>query len=118
MVLLLEIQTPTFLSLNTSIVLTSKNKKRKIKLDNFFISYGIQNIKKEEWIECLILPKLKINQHFSCYKISKRFDQDISAVNMGAICIDIKDGFYFEIRNCVRRYGRNSKSEPQSRKIP
>ena len=88
---------PAFLSLNASIVLNSKNKKRKIKLDNFFISYGIQNIKKEEWIECLILPKLKINQHFSCYKISKRFDQDISAV-MGAFCIDIKDGFISKSR--------------------
>ena len=29
------------------------------------------------------MPKLKAGEHFRCYKISKRFDQDISAV-MGA----------------------------------
>ncbi len=88
---------PAFLSLNASIVLNKNNNKRKIKLDDFFISYGIQNIKKEEWIEYLILPKLKTNQYFSCYKISKRFDQDISAV-MGAFCIEIKNNFISKAR--------------------
>ena len=79
---------PAFLSLDSSLILNKNNSKRKIKLDKFFISYGLQDIKKEEWIEYLFLPKLKTNQFFSCYKISKRFDQDISAV-MGAFCINI-----------------------------
>jgi xanthine dehydrogenase small subunit len=34
------------------------------------------------------VPALTANQRFACYKLSKRFDQDISAV-MGAFRVDI-----------------------------
>src|SRR5699024_6178101 len=33
-----------------------------------------------EFVEALRIPKLQANEQFRCYKISKRFDQDISAV--------------------------------------
>ena len=52
-------------------------------LEDFFIAYGKQDRAAGEFVRAVRVPKLKAGEHFRCYKISKRFDQDISAV-MGA----------------------------------
>jgi len=48
-------------------------------LEDFFIDYGKQDRAKGELVSAITAPKLKAGQHFHAYKISKRFDQDISA---------------------------------------
>ena len=45
------------------------------------------------------MPKLAADQHFRCYKISKRFDQDISAV-CGAYSLRLEDGRARDVRIC------------------
>jgi xanthine dehydrogenase small subunit len=49
-------------------------------LEQFFIAYGKQDRKPGELVWRIDVPKLKPNEVFRSYKISKRFDQDISAV--------------------------------------
>ena len=66
-------------------------------LDEFFISYGRQNRSDDEFVRSLYLPKLEADQHFYAHKISKRFDQDISAV-MQAMRVTITDNQITDIR--------------------
>jgi xanthine dehydrogenase small subunit len=57
--------------------------RREIPLEDFFIAYGKQDRAPGEFVESVFVPALSDADRFACYKISKRFDQDISAV-MGA----------------------------------
>jgi xanthine dehydrogenase small subunit len=49
-------------------------------LEDFFIAYGRQDRRAGEFVQSVRVPRLAADQAFRCYKISKRFDQDISAV--------------------------------------
>ena len=55
------------------------------------MSYGQQDRQQSEWVDGLFIPKLSRGWKFNCYKLSRRFDQDISAV-MGAFALKIEDG--------------------------
>ena len=60
-------------------------------LEAFFIDYGKQDRAKGELVSAVTVPKLKAGQHFRAYKISKRFDQDISAL-LGAFRVTVHNG--------------------------
>ncbi len=77
---------PALISLGAKIELQQRNSTRTIPLEEFFIDYGQQDLKDGEFITYIHIPILPQNTHFRCFKISKRFDQDISAL-MGAFCI-------------------------------
>ncbi|MGL4636369.1 MAG: xanthine dehydrogenase small subunit [Beijerinckiaceae bacterium] len=79
---------PAFIALDASVTLMDSNASRDIPLENFFIAYGKQDRRKGEIVSALTIPRLKPNQHFRCLKISKRFDEDISAL-MGAFRITL-----------------------------
>ena len=79
---------PALISLDSSIMINGKNKKT-IKLNNFFLNYKKTLLKKDEFIQEIIIP-IKKEVIFKCYKISKRFDDDISAVFM-AITLKLKN---------------------------
>ena len=49
-------------------------------LEDYFIAYGKQDRAAGELVWQIDVPKLKPEESFRAYKISKRFDQDISAV--------------------------------------
>ena len=51
-------------------------------LEDFFIDYGKQDRAPGEFVEAITVPKLPTGSDdtLRCYKISKRFDQDISAL--------------------------------------
>ncbi len=74
---------PALIALESLIELTNKNKKRKLPLEEFFIEYGRQDRHAGEYVSGIFVPN-KPGDNFRCYKLSKRFDQDISAVMMGA----------------------------------
>jgi xanthine dehydrogenase small subunit len=56
---------------------------RSMPLEDFFRAYGQQDRRPGEFIERITLPKAGADSNYRAYKVSKRFDQDISAV-MGA----------------------------------
>ena len=70
---------PILLSLNANIIIEGKNKKKNIPIQNFFQSYRKTKLKKCEFIYSIKIPIYKKNI-FKAYKISKRFDDDISSV--------------------------------------
>ncbi len=81
---------PAFIALGASLKLNYMGNKRVIPIHAFFIAYGKQDLKKGEFVESVHVPKLEKNHKFQCYKVSRRFDQDISAV-MGAFLLSISD---------------------------
>ena len=70
---------PLLLSLNAKVVLQDIKKTKIILLNDFFISYRKTKLKKGQFIHSIRIPLQKDNI-FKAYKVSKRFDDDISSV--------------------------------------
>ena len=66
-------------------------------MEDFFLGYRETGLKTGEFIKAVRIPKLSSGQVFRAYKISKRYDQDISSV-IGAYRIDIPNGKVADIR--------------------
>jgi xanthine dehydrogenase small subunit len=71
---------PLLMALGAMLVLKSAHGERRMALEDFFIAYGKQDRAKGELVWSVEIPKLKGDERYCAYKISKRFDQDISAV--------------------------------------
>jgi xanthine dehydrogenase small subunit len=71
---------PMLIALGATLHLRHGGEMRSLAIEDFFIAYGKQDRKPGELVWRLDIPKLKRNETFRAYKISKRFDQDISAV--------------------------------------
>jgi xanthine dehydrogenase small subunit len=71
---------PPLIALGATLVLGSRKGQRKLPLEDYFVAYGKQDRRPGEFVEQVIIPKLKPGEDFRAYKISKRFDQDISAL--------------------------------------
>jgi xanthine dehydrogenase small subunit len=74
---------PALIALGATVVLQCGAATRTLPLQDFFIAYGRQDRGPGEFVRAVVVPKLAPDEQFRCYKISRRFDQDISAV-MGA----------------------------------
>jgi len=70
---------PILLSLNAEILIESFNQRKVIPINNFFLDYRKTKLKKNEFIHSIKIPLFKKNI-FKAFKISKRFDDDISSV--------------------------------------
>ena len=91
---------PLLLSLDARIVIQGINKKKVYSLDQFFISYRKTKLKKGEFIYSIKIPIIK-DSIFKAYKISKRFDDDISSV-CGSFIFSIQNN---KIKKAVIAYG-------------
>ena len=58
-------------------------------IEAFFLDYGKQDRAPGEFVEAVTIPRQA--DRLKCYKLSKRFDQDISAV-CGGFNITVSDG--------------------------
>lgn len=82
---------PMLIALSAEVELTAATKTRRLKLEDFFKDYGVQDRHAGEFVSAIIIPIIESEQaYMRCYKISKRFDQDISAV-MGAFHISVEN---------------------------
>lgn len=88
---------PALIALGASVELQSANNDRTMALEDFFIEYGKQDRLPGEFVTGMFIPRPTANQAFHCYKISKRFDQDISSV-MAAFRFTVVDGRIIEAR--------------------
>ena len=88
---------PALLALDCKLVLRSSQGVRDIKLDEFYLGYQQKEFREGEFLEALRIPLDTAGCMFRSYKISRRFDQDISAV-CAAFRLSLKDGIVEEIR--------------------
>jgi xanthine dehydrogenase small subunit len=82
---------PALIATGARLVLRRGQARRELPLEDFFIDYGKQDRAPSEFVERIIVPKPAPGLRFRAYKISKRFDQDISSV-LGAFAIKLADG--------------------------
>ena len=71
---------PMLIALGATLHLRHGDAQRTLPLEDFFIAYGKQERAPGELVWQIDVPKLKPDEAFRAYKITKRFDQDISAV--------------------------------------
>lgn len=71
---------PALLALNASIHVDDGNKKRTIAASEFFLDYRKTTLKPSEWIESIFIPFISTTNFVRAYKVSKRYEDDISAV--------------------------------------
>lgn len=76
---------PALIALGAKLVLRKGRKTRAIALEDFYLDYRKTALDPGEFVSEVIIPKS--SSTFRCYKISKRFDQDISAV-LGAFHLE------------------------------
>ncbi len=88
---------PPLLALGATLVLRKGERNREIPLDEFYLGYQEKALEPGEFVESLRLPKRTSDLQLACYKISKRFDQDISAVCV-AIALQLDAGKVTDIR--------------------
>ena len=67
-------------------VLRKGTRRRSLPLEDFYLDYRKTALQPGEFVELIRVPLPQPEQQFRCYKISKRFDQDISAL-LGAFNI-------------------------------
>ncbi|WP_322886846.1 xanthine dehydrogenase small subunit (plasmid) [Sinorhizobium medicae] len=71
---------PALIALGASVTLRKGTNRRTLPLEAFFLEYGKQDRESGEFVESVRIPFLDETHRFAVYKISKRFDEDISAV--------------------------------------
>jgi xanthine dehydrogenase small subunit len=81
---------PVLIALDAKLKLRKGADSRIINLEDFFITYKKTVIQQGEFIESIIIPKPNGNQRLITHKMSKRYEDDISAVCM-AINISSKN---------------------------
>ena len=81
---------PMLIALAAEIELVGPASNRRLPLDAFFIDYGRQDRGVDEFVSGVLVP-VTPTPLFRAYKISKRFDQDISAV-LGAFNLTVSEG--------------------------
>ncbi len=71
---------PALVALQAEILVTAQFGSRTVPAEDFFIDYGVQDLKPGEFIEQVRIPIPHDGEHFRIYKLSKRYFQDISSV--------------------------------------
>jgi xanthine dehydrogenase small subunit len=79
---------PALIALGGRVVLRKGDEARVLPLEDFFIAYGKQDREPGEFVLAVEAPRLSAHQRYRAFKVSKRFDEDISAV-MLAVRFDL-----------------------------
>ena len=88
---------PALIALGAEVALRSREGARTVLLEDYFIEYGKQDRQRHEFVESITVPALVEGARFSVYKLSKRRDEDITAV-LGAFYLRLDGDVVSEIR--------------------
>ncbi|EIE53082.1 FAD-binding molybdopterin dehydrogenase [Salipiger aestuarii] len=80
---------PVLIALGATLHLRHRDGTRDMPIEDFFIAYGKQDRRPGEFVAAVTIPRRR--DRLRVYKLSKRFDQDISAV-CGAFCVEVDGG--------------------------
>jgi len=88
---------PCLMALGADLILRRGNKTRTVALDQFYTGQKQNVLQPGEFIEAIELPKPQPGQVFRAHKVSKRFEQDISAT-CAAITYTLAQGKLTQVR--------------------
>ncbi len=92
---------PVLIALGATLTLRNGDERRTLPVEEFFIDYGKQDRQAGDFVESLHIPHLAEGCEFAAYKVTKRRDEDISAVAAG-FRIRVEDG---KVTEAVIAYG-------------
>lgn len=82
---------PALLALDALVILRRGAARREVPLSSFFLGYRKTALQPGEFLELIRIPRPMPGTVFATYKVSKRIDQDISAV-CGAFAVELSGG--------------------------
>jgi xanthine dehydrogenase small subunit len=82
---------PALIAAGATLVLRRGAETRTLPLEDYFLDYGKQDRRPGEFVEAVIAPRLAPGRVFKLYKLSKRHDQDITAV-LAAVSLAVEGG--------------------------
>jgi xanthine dehydrogenase small subunit len=71
---------PALIALGAKIILNKGGKRRGLPIEDFFLAYGKQDRESGDFVESIEVPYLPEGDKFAVYKVTKRLDEDITAV--------------------------------------
>ena len=88
---------PPLIALDATLVLDGPDGDRRLPLEDFFHGYKQTDLKPGEFVHSVRVPVPRANEQLYIYKVSKRLDDDISAV-LGAFRLTVEDGVVADCR--------------------
>jgi len=88
---------PCLIALGATLHLRRGDRSRSLPMEDFYTGMKRNALEPAEFIEAVEIPRLRGGAVFRAHKISKRFDQDISAT-CAAICFRLDDGRLRDVR--------------------
>ncbi len=82
---------PALIALGATLHLRRGEERRDLPLEDFFLAYGRQDRRSGEFVEAVTIPRPASGSIFKVLKLTKRFDQDITAV-LGAFALTVEAG--------------------------
>ena len=79
---------PALIVAGTTLILRRGKSRREVPLADFYLDYQVTDLRPAEFLESIRIPLLSDEVILSSHKLSKRFDQDISAV-CSAYCLEL-----------------------------
>ncbi|BES69440.1 xanthine dehydrogenase small subunit [Marinobacter nanhaiticus D15-8W] len=92
---------PALIALGAEVELDSLHGVRTLPLEDFFVDYKKTVLKPDEFVRGVRVPLPQSDEHLLLYKISKRLDDDISAV-LGAFWLKLDNG---QVADCRLAFG-------------
>jgi xanthine dehydrogenase small subunit len=88
---------PCLMALGTTLILRQGSKTRRVDLDAFYTGLKKNIMHASEFIQAIEIPRPQVGQIFVAHKVSKRFEQDISAT-CAAMTFVIKNECLSQVR--------------------
>lgn len=104
---------PALIAVGAELTLRKGGERRVMPLEDYFIDYGVQDLNSGEFVERVRLPVADPAREFRAYKLSKRFDQDISAV-CGAYSLALDGETVRDIRICYGGMATTPRRAPKA----
>jgi xanthine dehydrogenase small subunit len=82
---------PVMIALDAEVVLRRGVRIRHVPLERFYLGYQRTALEAGEFVMSVKVPAPRAQRWVAGYKVSKRFDQDISAIAV-AVCVEVADG--------------------------
>ncbi len=92
---------PALIALGARVVLQNSTRSRELPLDELYVGYRQSAMQADEVLVNIVIPKPPPSLYFRVYKLSKRFDSDISAV-CAAFAIELNG---VAIKHCRIAFG-------------
>jgi xanthine dehydrogenase small subunit len=88
---------PVLMALDAQLELRQDDRVRRLPLDDFYTGYLANRLEAGEFVQAIVVPDAAWTRTLRAYKISKRFDSDISAV-FAALAMSLDGGRVADVR--------------------